>query len=171
MEPPKNPTNAEKIEDLATRLFNAYGELNNRPHAYSVERRHIQLYSSEAHAIDRIGAASDINMTALSVQLGLTKGAISKMVRKLEGMGLIRRYQYMTNRKEVYLMLTPLGEKVRVDHNLFHESTNGGLRDFMAGLNPAQMELITEFLSRYQHQIHTMQQYSESLFSEHSKEE
>jgi DNA-binding MarR family transcriptional regulator len=79
------------------------------------------LFMSEVHTLCAIGAIPGINITDLSVRLGVTKGAISKIAKKMEEKELIERYQEPGNDKEVLLRLTPKGKKAYLGHEKYHE--------------------------------------------------
>ena len=58
------------------------------------------LFTSEIHTLCVIGTAPGINITDLSVRLGVTKGAISKIAKKIEENASLRdtRSPEMTRR-------------------------------------------------------------------------
>ena len=61
---------------------------------------------SETHCIDNIGRLELPNVTKIAEQMQMTRGAISKMTKKLLAKGLIEKYTLETNKKEVYFKLT-----------------------------------------------------------------
>ena len=65
---------------------------------------------SETHCIDFIGRLELPNVTKVAEQMQMTRGAISKMTKKLLAKGLIEKYTLETNRKEVYFRLTDQGK-------------------------------------------------------------
>ena len=78
------------------------------------------LFPSEIHTLCAIGTAPGINITDLSARLGVTKGAISKIARKMEDKALIERYREPGNDKEILLRLTPKGTKAYLGHEKYH---------------------------------------------------
>lgn len=67
------------------------------------------LYPSEIHTIAIIGLNPGINCMKLSTKMGVTRGATSQIVNRLEKKNLISKYKKEDNRKEVYLRLEELG--------------------------------------------------------------
>lgn len=65
---------------------------------------------SETHCIDYIGRLELPNVTKIAEHMGMTRGAISKMTKKLLAKGLIEKYTLESNKKEVYFKLTDLGK-------------------------------------------------------------
>jgi DNA-binding MarR family transcriptional regulator len=64
--------------------------------AYMLERKPVDiggvlLYPSEFHVIEIVGKYPEKNLTAIASHLGVTKGAVSQMVRKLEKKGSLKK--------------------------------------------------------------------------------
>ncbi|WP_037288221.1 MarR family winged helix-turn-helix transcriptional regulator [Saccharibacillus sacchari] len=78
--------------------------------------------SSEVHCIEYIGKHVDPNVTRLAEAFYMTRGAISKITKKLLDKGLIESYQSSENKKEIYFRLTPEGRNVFEIHENLHRS-------------------------------------------------
>jgi DNA-binding MarR family transcriptional regulator len=100
---------SNEIMELFLRVVNKYNALEKipvrHPSGYG-------LYQSERHMLDRIGDNPDMNITDLARASGVTKGAISQIVKKLETKEIIRRYKKAANDKEVFIQLTEAGRVV-----------------------------------------------------------
>jgi len=103
----------EEIEELFIKLANKYNSLEKIPVDYGVGK---DLYHSERHLLGQIGDYPEKNITELSQFQGVTKGAISQTVKKLENKGLVNRYKGEQNEKEVFLELTEIGKGVYEKH-------------------------------------------------------
>ncbi len=139
-----------EVEKQVVRIFNCYSELQRRQYEYSPGAR---LYPSEIHAIECIALTNPINVTELSRMLGMTKGGVSKCVGKLEKMGLVRRYKYVRNQKEVYLHLTEQGLAAFQGHQDYHQGMNQAMEAYGEGLTQEQGEEILRFLNTYLEQM------------------
>jgi len=64
---------------------------------------------SELNLITLIGEHENINITELAAKYGATKGAVSKMVKKLAAKNIVQKSRLLDNEKEVLLSLTDLG--------------------------------------------------------------
>jgi DNA-binding MarR family transcriptional regulator len=104
---------SEEIIELFIRLANKYKALEKIPVDYGVGT---DLYHSERHLIDQIGDHPEMNITELARYLGVTKGAISQTVKKLEDKGVVIRYKGAENEKEVFLEFSDIGRKVYKKH-------------------------------------------------------
>lgn len=133
-------------EAYMVRLFNCYAEMQKRPYEYCPG---VKLYPSEIHAIECIASMSAVNLTELAKQLGLTKGAVSKSVAKMERLGLVRRYKYVSNQKEVYLHLTELGVKAYEGHKAYHEAMADAMERYCRGISEEKGHEILHFLEMY----------------------
>ena len=104
---------SEEIIELFIRLANKYKALEKIPVDYGVGT---DLYHSERHLIDQIGDHPEMNITELARYIGVTKGAISQTVKKLEDKGVVNRYKGAENEKEVFLEFTDIGRNVYKKH-------------------------------------------------------
>ena len=109
-----NRENASKeIIELFIRMVNKYNALEKIPARHGTKHN---LYHSERHMLDKIGDNTGMNVTEFAAATGVTKGAISQLVSKLEKKGIVRRYKKSTNDKEVFLELTKSGQEVYKKH-------------------------------------------------------
>lgn len=103
----------EEIVGLFIRLSNKYNALERIPVDYGAGK---DIYHSERHLLDQIGEHPEKNVTELARFVGVTKGAISQTVKKLENKNLVQRYKGEENDKEVLLKLTETGNEVFETH-------------------------------------------------------
>ena len=115
---------SKEIMELFIRAVGKYNALEKIP--VKVGPKHA-LYHSERHMLDTIGGHPGMNVTDFARALGVTKGAISQVVKKLEAKGVVRRYKSGTNGKEVLLELTATGRDVYSEHQKTNEETLGPL--------------------------------------------
>lgn len=76
---------------------------------------------SEVHCIEYIGRNIDSNVTKLAESFFMTRGAISKLTKKLIEKGLIESYQKQDNKKEIYFRLTEQGKVIYKIHEELHQ--------------------------------------------------
>lgn len=79
----------------------------------------IPLRPASIHLIDEIQNHPDANMTEIAQNLGITKGAVSQMVKELEGKGLVKRQRSDRDGRAMHFKLTRAGEKVYDGHAAF----------------------------------------------------
>lgn len=77
-----------------------------------------QMSEVEAHTLGYICANGEATVTGLAAYTFRTKGSVSKILKKLEGRGLIQRRQKGDNKKWVYFQPTEQG----LEFNKMHRS-------------------------------------------------
>jgi DNA-binding MarR family transcriptional regulator len=105
--------------------------------------------SSEVHCIEYIGSHSDPNVTQMAESFFLTRGAISKMTKKLLQKGLIESYQNPDNRKEIYFKLTEPGQAVYKIHESLHREFQERDKAIFEQITAEQFEGILRFVELY----------------------
>lgn len=138
----------EKVDFLiesGIRILNKAHTLEKKP----VDIGHgVFLYPSEFHVIEVVGKHPEKNLTAIASHLGVTKGAISQMVRKLEKKELVRKVSIPGNKKNIMLELTDSGQKAFEWHKSLHEFMETGIRKELEQMSDSEIE---RFLRIYGH--------------------
>lgn len=79
--------------------------------------------------------------------MGMTRGAISKITKKLLSKSLIDSYQKPENNKEIYFCLTEQGEKVYTEHKKCHLQARQEKLAILSAYSEAEQETILRFLT------------------------
>ncbi|EFK05222.1 transcriptional regulator, MarR family [delta proteobacterium NaphS2] len=79
----------QELREAFIRIVAKYRILEKRPQDYGIGE---VLHPSEIHTIEMIGKNPGINVTGLAGRLGVTKGAVSQLIKKLENKGLVSKY-------------------------------------------------------------------------------
>lgn len=135
-----------EAENSMMQLFNRFSELSKKSYEYC---EGISLYPNEIHTIEYIALTSSTNMTDIANQMGLTKGAVSKMIVKLESQGLLERYKYQPSQKDIYIHLTKLGVRAYEGHKKYHASMWKQLNSYFGGLDQEHQQVVLGFLDAY----------------------
>ena len=115
--------------------------------------------SSEVHCIEYIEKNKDSNVTKLADYFYMTRGAISKLTKKLIKKELIESYQKSDNKKEIYFRLTEKGRAVYDIHEKLHNEFSE--RDKVV------FEQVTE--EQFNSMLHFVELYSQHLDKEIKK--
>ena len=83
----------------------------------------VLMFRREIHTIQAIGRNPGINVTTLAEYMGVTKGAVSQIIKKLSKKRLVQKTHTIGNAKEVILELTNLGWIGFHNHEKFHVDT------------------------------------------------
>jgi MarR family transcriptional regulator, teicoplanin-associated locus regulator len=106
------------IEQLS-KMSGTFSLLEAKPRNFGC--RHM-LHYVEVHLIEAIECASRANVTDLSQQLGVTKGAVSQKISKLCKMDLVCKKKDQGDQRNVSISLTKEGRKVFNEHKKFHHT-------------------------------------------------
>lgn len=105
--------------------------------------------TSEIHVIAVIKDHEHANVTLIAKVLHMTKGAISKITRKLMNSAVIETYLLSDNRQKIYFQLTAVGERLYVQHAKRHALWIQRDEQFLAQFTQTQLQEIQTFMIRY----------------------
>lgn len=105
--------------------------------------------SSEIHCIEYIGRNVDPNVTKLGEAFYMTRGAISKLTKKLIQKGLIESYQKPENKKEIYFRLTKQGQELYNVHDELHSEFQNRDKAVFEQVTEEQFESMLRFIEKY----------------------
>jgi DNA-binding MarR family transcriptional regulator len=114
-----------------------------------IERRPVQfpsgptLYPAEVHMLAALAVREDATVTGLAACCGVTKGAVSQMLKRLEGKGLLQR-------EDTAVRLTPLGQEMHQAHMAFHQEHDREFVAYLRSLPEAEFAVCLELCRRMQ---------------------
>ncbi|QBD74911.1 MarR family transcriptional regulator [Ktedonosporobacter rubrisoli] len=104
------------------------------------------------HVLSAIGEHEPIKGIQIARQLGITKGAISKVTRKLLEQELIFSERLPNNRKEIYFRLSQKGREIFKWHQQLHPQLEEQGRQFLLRYSIDELQLIVRFCQDYLNQ-------------------
>ncbi|ACA44207.1 TPA: MarR family transcriptional regulator [Clostridium botulinum] len=104
---------------------------------------------SEIHCIDFIGKIENPNVTKISENMNMTRGAISKICKKLLNNKLIDKYKKPENDKEIYFKLTKSGEELYKCHEIKHKKWEERNNNFFKNVDREEQEIVASFLKKF----------------------
>ncbi|MBU2699417.1 DNA-binding MarR family transcriptional regulator [Sporomusaceae bacterium BoRhaA] len=144
------PNQSQCIFEIMLRIINKVSELMVKPRTFGTGD---VLYASEIHMIDVIGRNPGIHVTEIANKLGITKGAVPKMIRKLLQKELIYRYQAKDNKKMVLFELTPKGNTAFQEHAEFHEKLDQGIINRFNSLQASELLIFNDIMGEIERYI------------------
>ena len=105
--------------------------------------------SSEVHCIEYIGRNVDSNVTKLAESFYMTRGAISKLTKKLIKKGNIESYQKPDNKKEIYFRLTEQGKVINKVHEELHKEFQERDKAVFEQVTEEQFDIMLSFVEKY----------------------
>ncbi|CEK38032.1 MarR family transcriptional regulator [Paraclostridium sordellii] len=126
-------------------LFNKMVWLNK----FKMEKSLKEYKSSEVHCIEYIGRNVDTNVTKLAEYFYMTRGAMSKLTKKLMKKGVIESYQKPDNKKEIYFRLTEQGKEVYITHEKLHKEFQERDKAIFEQVTEEQFDSMLNFIEKY----------------------
>ena len=121
-------------------------ELERTPRRWGTDE---SLSSTEIHLIEIIGdGASPYSVTDLARILGVTKGAISQTLKRMEKKELTHKQADPENASRSMVALTPKGGIAYAAHKRWHDTMDGGFKAYFNHLESEKIDFLLEFLDR-----------------------
>jgi DNA-binding MarR family transcriptional regulator len=105
------------------------------------------LSGPEIHLIEVVGQHEGLSVTNLAGLLGVTKGAVSHTLKKLESKGIVSKEPDPSNTSRATVSLTTKGRVAYYAHLHWHETMDGGFREYLFALSEEKIKFMDEFLS------------------------
>lgn len=105
--------------------------------------------NSELHCIEAIGKLEHPNGVKLATLLSMTRGAVTKLAKRLLQDGLIESYTRSDNKKEIYYRLTSTGEVLFKEHEVAHAKWEERDIAFLTSVPIKEQQVVLEFLQKF----------------------
>lgn len=142
-------------DEELSRIFNRVSERHNL--LKTMEEKNYKFMREntfmEVHCIDLIEKMQDPNVSKLAKAFQVTKGAISKVTKRLIEIKAIESYQKPGNKKEIYYKLTDIGREIYREHEKMHETRIERDSEFFSPLNEAEKDQMIRMLHKIYGQI------------------
>jgi len=134
--------NKDKISYSLLRLVTKISEMECKVRNYGTD---VPLYEAEIHMIKAIKESEGIHVTGLAEQLGVTKGAVSQIIAKLDKKEMIIKDKDASNQSRLVLRLSEKGETAY----RHHENLHGAFEKLVADVLDESTEEEKAFLLRF----------------------
>jgi DNA-binding MarR family transcriptional regulator len=112
-----------------------------------VEFEGVSLYPSEVHLMLMIKDKINTNATEMAKQFGLTKGAVSQTIGRLEKKGMLRKTKDPQNNNELTISLTETGEKAYSECKKSEVKFMTAHDDYLSKLQEEDQQVVLAFLN------------------------
>lgn len=130
-------------------LFKEYGD-KQEILSKLCESEELRKYNnSELHIIAAIGDLENPNVTAIAEHMGMTKGGISKNIKKLIDAGLVTAYQAENNNRKIFYNLTDEGRKIYDKHEIAHINWTQRDNAFFSQFSDDEINSVADFLCKF----------------------
>lgn len=140
----KSALSPYSLAEKFSRVSKLWRQFNSRPRRFGTET---ELSGSEIYLIEAVGQNEDLSVTDLAGRLGITKGAVSQTLKKLEIKDIIVKKVDPANSSRTMVGLSTKGKVAYYSHLQWHEELDGGFRDYFFSLPQDKIRFLDEFLS------------------------
>jgi DNA-binding MarR family transcriptional regulator len=149
--------NKHKIAYESLDLAFALMELDKKTRYYGTD---VPIFHSEIHVIKAIAEHSCIHVGGLAEILGVTKGAVSEILKKLERKALVKKEVDDLNLSRYLLSLTEKGEKAHKNHMHYHSIINSMVENELQNATEEEIQFLSNFLLAL---INKVQNFDENI--------
>ncbi|WP_252187456.1 MarR family winged helix-turn-helix transcriptional regulator [Anaeromonas gelatinilytica] len=140
----KNGKNKNKLSYTLLRVVWKLFEVDRKTRCYGTDE---QLFEAEIHMIKSIKENEGIHVTGLAELLGVTKGAVSQIIMKLQKKDMIVKDTDPRNLSRLILRLTPKGETAYINHEKLHQEFDNLVNEALEGASMENVAFLKEFLN------------------------
>ena len=136
------------IHERFSRVLKLAVQLEKTPRRFGTDEL---LTSTEIHLVEVIGDDGEtLSVTDLAGVLDVTKGAVSQILKKLERKGLTTKRADPENGSRSIVGLTAKGKTAFYAHQHWHETMDGGFKEYFNNLSQDRIDFIVEFLEKFE---------------------
>ena len=118
------------------------------------EKLHGYHYS-EIHTIAAIGDLPEPNVTQIANHMNVTRGAISKITKKLLEQNLIEAYRRGGNKQKIFFRLTKSGQFLYDEHEKRHKLWLKRDNAFIEQFDPETVKQVEDFMRAFNDYLET----------------
>lgn len=111
------------------------------------------LYTSEIHVIDYIGSREGLCASDIAREMGVTRGAISQILKKLEKKGYLTKTADPDNKLRFNLGLSDLGRQAYEKHQEYHGYLEAMIDELTECSDSGERRIIYDFLARLEKRL------------------
>ncbi|MCG8499411.1 MAG: MarR family transcriptional regulator [Firmicutes bacterium] len=140
----KNNKKKDVIEKYIT-LVEKTSKNSDRPKYFGTD---VEIYRSEIHILNVIGDNEDLHISEVARKFGVTKGAVSKAIKKLEKKGLVEKITDKINNTRILVRLTDKGMKAYEAHERYHDHYDKDMVSYLSSLTEYELDILDTFLEK-----------------------
>lgn len=107
--------------------------------------RETGLTLPQMHTLEILGAFGNLRMKELAQKMGITTGALTVLVDRLERQGLVTRKPHETDRRSIRVGLTEAGDRHFQEHHALHTRLT---HELVASLAPQEADALLMILQK-----------------------
>jgi DNA-binding MarR family transcriptional regulator len=116
----------------------------------------ISLYPSEIHLMLETKGEQAVNATKIADKLGISKGAVSQTLARLEKKGIIKKIKDPNYKNELSIFLTPLGKRAYDQYQILCTAIIKHFCTIISHYSEDEQKVIKRFLSDFKDTLEHM---------------
>ena len=141
-------TNVVFMNSIVEKYMLLVEKISTTTKSYKSFGTNVNIYRSEIHIIQLIGDRRGLHISEISRLIGVTKGTVSQIIKRLEGKGLVQKHVDIDNNTRQLASLTEKGTVAYVAHVDYHQHKHKEMETFLHTLNDENREALEEFLNK-----------------------
>ncbi len=134
--------------ELVAKILESIATLVSLDKKRVVTHKGEKLHPSEVQLLMFLYHVQDTNITAIAKEMGLTKGAISQTLSRLQKKGIISKEMFPEKKNELHVRFTESGEELMNQLNKGKKSIEGKYRRYIQTLSKKEKDAISAFLDK-----------------------
>ncbi|MFU0832114.1 MAG: MarR family transcriptional regulator [Oscillospiraceae bacterium] len=145
-----NQVELQKITKQFFNLMTAFAEQDAQSGYFGTDTL---LHHSEIHLLAFLKQHPKLHQAQAAKMLGLTRGAVSQTVNRLEKKGFLVKRKDPNNRRRMFIYLTEKGHTACRNHEAAHRHYEDLIFSFLKDADDAQLTFLREFLANLEKSI------------------
>lgn len=152
-----NNKNRNQVSYALLRLSTKLSEMECTVRNYGTDT---PLHEAEIHMVKAIKENEGTHVTGLAEQLGVTKGAVSQIIAKLDKKEMIVKEQDANNLSRLVLRLSAKGETAYLNHEKLHGEFDRLVADVLETASEKDKAFLIRFLSSLEEKVDNFEDYT-----------
>ena len=135
-----------KDNNIGDKFFRVAAKFSEIDENSKCEIEDENFVNTEMHIVKLIKEHEGIHVTGIAEMLGVTKGAVSQVLGRLEKKGVVVKERDDKNMSRLVLKLTPKGERLYEVHEAFHAELNEIIKETLDNSTEENRIFLKNFL-------------------------
>ncbi len=139
---------AARMNPIVEKYLMLVEKISNTTKTFKSFGTDVNIYRSEIHVIQLIGDRKNVHLSEIARLIGITKGTVSQIAKRLEGKGLVEKHVDENNNTRRLVRLTEKGKIACKAHVRYHLRKHSEMENYLKSLTDEQKEVVKEFLNK-----------------------
>ena len=137
-----------RIGSLDTQILRLINKIIFLEKKSIIQHGDLRFFPSEIHLMNVIASGDDLSALDMANRLGVTKGAVSQTLSRLEKKGIINKTKDPRFKNKLQVNLTKTGKEVYAVHQETQAMFQGQYAKYLSSISEEEREVIRNFLTQ-----------------------